>query len=125
MEWRGCCAFFWQPEDDLVEMLEDAENVNLCTEEGGEKRLVIIQRSVIQTLKKLPLRGGHRVSRAVCSGGLPEQTIEALAKRNKDYEEKFGYIFIVCATGKSAERDVGIAAGKINDRRRGDRNGGR
>ena len=30
-------------------------------------------------------------------------TIEALAKANKEYEEKFGYIFIVSASGKSAD----------------------
>jgi len=32
-----------------------------------------------------------------------EQVIEQLAEDNKAYEEKFGYIFIVCATGKPAE----------------------
>jgi len=31
-----------------------------------------------------------------------EATIEALAQGNTDYENKFGFIFIVCATGKSA-----------------------
>lgn len=31
-----------------------------------------------------------------------ENTLLALATANKDYENKFGYIFIVCATGKSA-----------------------
>ncbi len=30
-------------------------------------------------------------------------TIEALADANADYEKKFGFIFIVCATGKCAE----------------------
>lgn len=30
------------------------------------------------------------------------ETIEKLANANLDYEEKFGFIFIVCATGKSA-----------------------
>jgi 5-hydroxyisourate hydrolase/2-oxo-4-hydroxy-4-carboxy-5-ureidoimidazoline decarboxylase len=30
------------------------------------------------------------------------ETIAALAKANADYENKFGFIFIVCATGKSA-----------------------
>jgi len=30
------------------------------------------------------------------------ETIEVLAKANADYENKFGFIFIVCATGKSA-----------------------
>ena len=31
-----------------------------------------------------------------------DAVIDALAKGNDDYENKFGYIFIVCATGKSA-----------------------
>ena len=31
-------------------------------------------------------------------------TLEHLAKMNHQYLEKFGYIFIVCATGKSAEQ---------------------
>ncbi len=31
-----------------------------------------------------------------------EATIQALAQGNTDYENKFGFIFIVCATGKSA-----------------------
>ena len=30
-------------------------------------------------------------------------TLDALAQGNRAYEEKFGYIFIVCATGKTAE----------------------
>ena len=33
----------------------------------------------------------------------PEKVVKALADGNKLYEAKFGYIFIVCATGKSAE----------------------
>ncbi|MDQ2792980.1 MAG: 2-oxo-4-hydroxy-4-carboxy-5-ureidoimidazoline decarboxylase [Bacteroidota bacterium] len=32
-----------------------------------------------------------------------QETLAALATGNEDYERKFGYIFIVCATGKSAE----------------------
>lgn len=31
-----------------------------------------------------------------------DDVIDALAQGNQDYETKFGYIFIVCATGKSA-----------------------
>jgi len=31
-----------------------------------------------------------------------DDIINRLAKGNQDYESKFGYIFIVCATGKSA-----------------------
>jgi 2-oxo-4-hydroxy-4-carboxy-5-ureidoimidazoline decarboxylase len=33
-----------------------------------------------------------------------QAVLEALADGNARYEEKFGYIFIVCATGKSAEQ---------------------
>ena len=32
-----------------------------------------------------------------------EMTLAVLAEGNRAYEEKFGYIFIVCATGKSAD----------------------
>ena len=34
--------------------------------------------------------------------GAERAVLERLAKGNIDYEEKFGHIFIVCATGKSA-----------------------
>ncbi|HEX8331635.1 MAG TPA: 2-oxo-4-hydroxy-4-carboxy-5-ureidoimidazoline decarboxylase [Segetibacter sp.] len=37
-----------------------------------------------------------------------QQVLEALAEGNKAYEDKFGYIFIVCATGKSAEEMLRI-----------------
>ncbi|AEV96836.1 OHCU decarboxylase [Niastella koreensis] len=32
-----------------------------------------------------------------------EQTLQQLAAGNQAYEQRFGYIFIVCATGKSAD----------------------
>jgi OHCU decarboxylase len=37
-----------------------------------------------------------------------EQTTAALAELNRTYEEKFGYIFIVCASGKSSEEMLTI-----------------
>jgi 2-oxo-4-hydroxy-4-carboxy-5-ureidoimidazoline decarboxylase len=37
-----------------------------------------------------------------------EETLKAIASGNKKYEEKFGYIFIVCATGKSADEILTI-----------------
>ena len=37
-----------------------------------------------------------------------EETIEALARSNEEYEKKFGFIFIVCATGKSATEMLGL-----------------
>ncbi len=32
----------------------------------------------------------------------PDDTLRELARLNEEYEKRFGYIFIVCATGKSA-----------------------
>jgi 2-oxo-4-hydroxy-4-carboxy-5-ureidoimidazoline decarboxylase len=32
-----------------------------------------------------------------------EETLRRLADANRDYESRFGYIFIICATGKTAD----------------------
>lgn len=37
-----------------------------------------------------------------------EETVRSLAKLNREYEDKFGYIYIVCATGKSSEEMLAI-----------------
>lgn len=34
--------------------------------------------------------------------GAPDDVLDALARGNTEYEQKFGYIFIVCATGLTA-----------------------
>jgi len=45
------------------------------------------------------------------------RTLEALAEGNRVYEERFGYIFIVCATGKSAEEMLSLLRERLhNDR---------
>ena len=36
-------------------------------------------------------------------GGASVDVLNELAAGNSEYEKKFGYIFIVCATGKSAQ----------------------
>jgi 2-oxo-4-hydroxy-4-carboxy-5-ureidoimidazoline decarboxylase len=35
--------------------------------------------------------------------GAADEVLDALAAGNREYEERFGYIFIVCATGLTAE----------------------
>ena len=44
-----------------------------------------------------------------------QSTLEALAKGNKDYEQKFGFIFIVCATGKSAQEMLDLLNSRIHN----------
>ncbi len=47
----------------------------------------------------------------------PAKTLEELAEGNKLYENKFGFIFIVCATGKSADEMLKLLNERIhNDR---------
>ncbi|MEO6488581.1 MAG: 2-oxo-4-hydroxy-4-carboxy-5-ureidoimidazoline decarboxylase [Ferruginibacter sp.] len=46
-----------------------------------------------------------------------ENTINELARANKDYEEKFGFIFIVCATGKSAGEMLRLLQDRLKNNR--------
>ena len=45
----------------------------------------------------------------------PNEVMEALAQGNKIYEDKFGYIFIVCATGKSATEMLIILQSRLDN----------
>jgi OHCU decarboxylase len=46
-----------------------------------------------------------------------QETIDDLAQLNREYEQKFGYIFIVCASGKSSEEMLAILRARFgNDR---------
>tara|TARA_B100001093_G_C26670489_1_gene945961 strand:+ start:569 stop:1075 length:507 start_codon:yes stop_codon:yes gene_type:complete len=42
-----------------------------------------------------------------------EETIQSLKVANAQYLDRFGYIFIVCATGKSAEEMLGIIQARL------------
>jgi allantoicase len=42
-------------------------------------------------------------------------TLDELARTNTAYEEKFGHIYIVCATGKSADEMLAIAKGRMQN----------
>ena len=45
--------------------------------------------------------------------GADHAVIERLAKGNADYEEKFGHLFIVCATGKSAAEMLALLEARM------------
>jgi OHCU decarboxylase len=44
-----------------------------------------------------------------------DETREALAEANRVYEGRFGFIFIVCATGKTAEEMLALLRGRIDN----------
>ena len=45
----------------------------------------------------------------------PEEVLKSLAQGNEDYLKKFGYIFIVCATGKSAGEMLGLLQQRLHN----------
>ena len=56
--------------------------------------------------------GGEQAG--VSSAG--EKTLIALRDGNRAYEKKFGYIFIVCATGKSADEMLALLNERLGNR---------
>ncbi len=45
----------------------------------------------------------------------PDEVLEELARINQQYQDKFGFIFIVCATGKSAPEMLEILKKRIQN----------
>jgi 2-oxo-4-hydroxy-4-carboxy-5-ureidoimidazoline decarboxylase len=48
-------------------------------------------------------------------GDAPDDVLDALAAANRKYEERFGYIFIVCASGKSAGEMLAILRDRLSN----------
>jgi 2-oxo-4-hydroxy-4-carboxy-5-ureidoimidazoline decarboxylase len=70
---------------------------------------------------KEALRGKFQNTRALSEAeqsgvsSAPDAVLVALAEGNRDYEERFGYIFIVCATGKSAQEMLALLQARITN----------
>jgi 2-oxo-4-hydroxy-4-carboxy-5-ureidoimidazoline decarboxylase len=47
--------------------------------------------------------------------GAGEDVVQALADGNQEYEARFGFIFLVCATGKSAAQMLGLLRGRMKN----------
>jgi 2-oxo-4-hydroxy-4-carboxy-5-ureidoimidazoline decarboxylase len=47
--------------------------------------------------------------------GASEDTLEALADGNREYERKFGYIFIICASGRRADEILDILRARLRN----------
>jgi 2-oxo-4-hydroxy-4-carboxy-5-ureidoimidazoline decarboxylase len=109
-------AFF--PADDLVELLEDAEEQWYeCNEEDWKEAFAHHPKiGDIESLKKKFVSTAPWASDEQSAvSNASQQTIEALAEGNRLYEEKFGYIFIVYATGKSAEEILTVLQTRLQN----------
>jgi 2-oxo-4-hydroxy-4-carboxy-5-ureidoimidazoline decarboxylase len=94
------------PADDLVELLEDAEEQWYKCSEADWKEAFAHHPKIGDTAslaKKFASTANWAAGEQSGVNTASQQTIEALAEGNKQYEAKFGYIFIVCATGKTAD----------------------
>jgi OHCU decarboxylase len=58
--------------------------------------------------------GQAAAEQAGARGASPE-TLAALARANREYEERFGYIFIVCASGRSAEEMLDLCRRRLHN----------
>lgn len=108
------------PYEDLVELLNDAEEQWYQCSEADWLEAFTHHPKIgdIDALKKkfastAHWAGNEQGAVAQASG----ETIQALAKGNDDYEKKFGFIFIVCATGKSAEEMLSLLNQRLPNNR--------
>jgi len=106
------------PADDLVELLEDAEEQWYQCNEDDWKEAFAHHPKIgdINSLKKMFASTAQWASGE--QSGVSEasqRTLESLAKGNDDYEKKFGYIFIVCATGKTADKMLALLEARLKN----------
>lgn len=106
------------PADDLVELLEDAEEQWFLCSEADWKEAFAHHPKIGDTasLKKkfastAEWAAGEQSGVATASSAI----LQALAEANRKYEEKFGYIFIVCASGKSAEEMLALLQSRLQN----------
>jgi 2-oxo-4-hydroxy-4-carboxy-5-ureidoimidazoline decarboxylase len=107
------------PADDMIELLEDAEEQWWqCSEEDWKEafdhhpKIGDVESLTKKFASTVQWASGEQSGVNVAS----KETIEALAEGNRLYEEKFGYIFIVCATGKSAEEMLGMLQSRLKNK---------
>ncbi len=106
------------PVEDLVDFLEAAEQKwNECSEK--EQLMAFKHHPKIGDLTSLKEKFANTAGWAEGeqSGviGSNNKILQQLAKANEEYENKFGFIFIVCATGRSAEQMLTDLHSRINN----------
>ena len=47
--------------------------------------------------------------------GATSSVLEELAEGNRQYEDRFGYVFIVCATGRSADEMLALLRARLSN----------
>lgn len=106
-ELRSCCASSkWieamadaRPFEDWQSMIETAGRTWSALEPGDWQEAFRAHPRIGESKK------GARWSTAEQSGthSASSETMNALAEANREYEQKFGHVFLICATGRTAD----------------------
>jgi 2-oxo-4-hydroxy-4-carboxy-5-ureidoimidazoline decarboxylase len=122
---RCCGAAAWVnkmltafPVEDLVEFLDAAEQKwNECTQE--EQREAFEHHPKIGDINSLKEKfagtAGWAAGEQSGVNTANEDTLNELASLNNEYYDKFGFIFIICATGRSAGEMLGNLKDRISN----------
>lgn len=105
-------------------------NVDACKEAANESWKNLAEQDYLQAFDGHPkigdvnsLRAKYANTKELASGEqsavnhASEKVLADLAKGNDDYLSKFGFIFIVCATGKSAEEMLTLLQARLPNSR--------
>jgi len=128
-KFEGCCAStYWvkgmsraRPFEDWAELLSTAAELE---EEMTDEDWLEAFEGHPQIGDVSTLRAKYANTKTIAAGeqsgvdSADEATLQGLAAGNKTYVDKFGFIFIVCATGKSAAEMLGLLEQRLpNDRK--------
>jgi 2-oxo-4-hydroxy-4-carboxy-5-ureidoimidazoline decarboxylase len=105
------------PAEDMVELFEDADQQWWSCDESDWKEAFAHHPRIgdLNSLReKFASTADWAGSEQSGVNNAQEEILKALSEGNKRYQEKFGYIFIVCATGKSAEEILGLLQLRLN-----------
>ncbi len=98
------------PVEDLIDLFEDAEEMWYeCNEEDWKEAFTHHPMiGDIDSFRKKFSTDQFAEKEQASINNSSEKTLQSLVEGNKAYKEKFGYIFIVCASGKSAEEMLAL-----------------
>jgi len=105
------------PAEDLIDLLEDAEETWYECREDDWKEAFTHHPKIgdMESLRKKFSTDQFTEKEQESINDSSEKTLEELAVGNNLYQQKFGYIFIVFATGKSAEEMLGMLQSRLNN----------
>jgi len=105
------------PAEDLIDLFEEAEEMWYECNEDDWKEAFTHHPMIgdIDSLKKKFLADQFAGKEQASISDSSEEVLQALAGGNHLYQQKFGYIFIVFATGKSAEEILDILHKRLNN----------